>query len=111
MCCQHISLPANEQSPHGNRNPLGDVIARASSKDNPSWCTCSEEVLISFRGICCGILQHVAFCRVGTATPLQMQVVTMCGSKASRLLPTLPSSVTTSPPICMECWLHHVRSA
>jgi hypothetical protein len=37
-------MPGNDQSPHGNRNPLGDVIARASSQENPSWCTCSEEI-------------------------------------------------------------------
>ena len=47
VCCEGISTPDEEHSPHGNRNPLADVIARASSPDNPSWCTCSEEV-----GIC-----------------------------------------------------------
>ncbi len=44
-------MPGNDQSPHGNRNPLGDVIARASSQENPSWCTCSEEV--NLLRVCC----------------------------------------------------------
>lgn len=46
VCCEGISTPNEEHSPHGNRNPLADVIAQASSAENPSWCTCSEEVRI-----------------------------------------------------------------
>jgi hypothetical protein len=44
VCCEGISTPDDEESPHGNRNPLADVIAQASSLENPSWCTCSEEI-------------------------------------------------------------------
>ena len=44
VCCEAIASADNDRSPHGNTNPLADVIAAASRPDNPSWCTCSEEV-------------------------------------------------------------------
>lgn len=44
VCCEGITSAMNDQSPHGNWNPLGDVIRQASDADNPSWCTCSEEI-------------------------------------------------------------------
>ena len=44
VCCEHITTADNSNSPHGNSNPLGKVIAAHSDASNPSWCTCSEEV-------------------------------------------------------------------
>ena len=45
VCCTHIKTPENDQSPHGNRNPLLTVIkSAAKDPNNLSWCTCSEEI-------------------------------------------------------------------
>ena len=44
VCCTEIADPANSASPHGNNNPLFDVITKASKPENYSWCTCSEEI-------------------------------------------------------------------
>jgi hypothetical protein len=44
VCCEHISMPENPNSPHGNFNPLERVIKAASNATNYSWCTCSEEI-------------------------------------------------------------------
>ena len=45
VCCTHIKTPENDQSPHGNRNPLFDSIkSAAKDPNNLSWCTCSEEI-------------------------------------------------------------------
>uniref|UniRef100_A0A7S0ZLD8 Uncharacterized protein n=1 Tax=Timspurckia oligopyrenoides TaxID=708627 RepID=A0A7S0ZLD8_9RHOD len=44
VCCVDIQFPHNSNSPHGNYNPLGDVIMAASQKESYSWCTCSEEI-------------------------------------------------------------------
>ncbi|GAB0489499.1 hypothetical protein MMPV_000718 [Pyropia vietnamensis] len=44
VCCVDIQAVDNEASPHGNMNPLGDVIKAASSNSSYSWCTCSEEI-------------------------------------------------------------------
>ena len=44
VCCVDIQTSDNAQSPHGNWNPLDDVIRAASDKASYSWCTCSEEV-------------------------------------------------------------------
>ena len=50
MCCVDIQTSDNAQSPHGNLNPLDDVIRAASDAASYSWCTCSEEVrLVSER--------------------------------------------------------------
>ena len=37
-------MPENPHSPHGNYNPLADVIRSASNSSSYSWCTCSEEI-------------------------------------------------------------------
>lgn len=44
VCCERITLLDNPDSPHGNQNPLGEVIRAASDPSNYSWCTCSEEI-------------------------------------------------------------------
>ncbi|KAK9867988.1 hypothetical protein WJX84_010855 [Apatococcus fuscideae] len=44
VCCVDITSPETSQSPHGNRNPLNDVIKAASKPSSYSWCTCSEEI-------------------------------------------------------------------
>lgn len=44
VCCVDIASINNEASPHGNANPLGDVIRAASTNASFSWCTCSEEI-------------------------------------------------------------------
>merc|ERR1711907_11034 len=45
VCCTHIKDPDNENSPHGNLNPLGEAIKEASKDpNNLSWCTCSEQI-------------------------------------------------------------------
>lgn len=44
VCCVDISTPGSSQSPHGNGNPLNDVIKAASKPSSYSWCTCSEEI-------------------------------------------------------------------
>lgn len=41
-----IQAVDNDASPHGNVNPLGDVIRQASSNSSYSWCTCSEEICV-----------------------------------------------------------------
>lgn len=46
VCCVDIQAVDNEASPHGNANPLGDVIRQASTNASYSWCTCSEEICI-----------------------------------------------------------------
>lgn len=46
VCCVDIQAVDNEASPHGNVNPLGDVIRQASTNASYSWCTCSEEICI-----------------------------------------------------------------
>ncbi|KAK9818442.1 hypothetical protein WJX74_000998 [Apatococcus lobatus] len=44
VCCVDINSPTSSQSPHGNSNPLNDVIKAASKPSSYSWCTCSEEI-------------------------------------------------------------------
>lgn len=44
VCCVDIQMPENPHSPHGNYNPLADVIRSASNSSSYSWCTCSEEI-------------------------------------------------------------------
>ena len=44
VCCVDIKNVDNSKSPHGNKNPLGDVIKSASLPSSYSWCTCSEEI-------------------------------------------------------------------
>ena len=44
VCCVDIQTSDNPHSPHGNMNPLDDVIKAASDESSFSWCTCSEEV-------------------------------------------------------------------
>ena len=50
VCCVDISTPENSSSPHGNSNPLMDVIKAASKPSSYSWCTCSEEICTSQLG-------------------------------------------------------------
>ncbi len=42
VCCVDIADAANPHSPHGNFNPLAEVIRAASNSSSYSWCTCSE---------------------------------------------------------------------
>jgi len=44
VCCVDIQTPENPNSPHGNYNPLEQVIKAASNSSSYSWCTCSEEI-------------------------------------------------------------------
>ena len=50
VCCEDITLVDNPHSPHGNLNPLADVIRAASNSSNYSWCTCSEEICLEQLG-------------------------------------------------------------
>ena len=44
VCCVDIQTPEKTNSPHGNKNPLFDVITKNSRSESYSWCTCSEEI-------------------------------------------------------------------
>ena len=50
VCCVDIQTAGNSASPHGNNNPLLEVITKASKPESYSWCTCSEEICLQQLG-------------------------------------------------------------